>query len=163
MRFRAIAAVLTVSGLAVLGGAAGASAAKPVATSGSDSGNMMVADCGTFEVWDEYELFWSGYVHFDREGNPVRIVQHVWGSDRLYNSVTGKSFSGTINSGEIVDLVEGQAIQSGTIFRIVVPGSGAVFLDVGRYVFDFEDGLVFLKGRHQFFEGDFEGLCAALS
>jgi hypothetical protein len=37
-----------------------------------------------------------------------------------------------------------------------VPGSGAVFVDVGRFVFDFEDGLVFLKGMHPFFEGDVE-------
>jgi hypothetical protein len=45
-----------------------------------------------------------------------------------------------------------------------VPGSGAVFLDVGRVIFDFDEvRLVFLAGQHQFFEGDVEGLCAALS
>lgn len=163
MGLRVIAAGLTICGLALVGGITDASAVPPVPVDETASGNEPVADCGTFEVWDEFELSVSGYLHFDNEGNPVRIVQRVTGSDRLYNPENGKSLSGTINAGEIVDLVEGQAIENGQTFRILVPGSGAVLLNIGRFVFDFEDGLVFLKGDQQFFEGDLEALCAALS
>jgi hypothetical protein len=157
-----IAVGLAVSGFAMWGGVAGASAGQPVPVFETVSGTAFVADCGTFEIWDEFELTSSGHLYLDKNGDPMRIVQHVWGSDRLYNPENGNSFSGTINAGEIVDLVGGQATESGQVFRIVVPGAGALFLDVGRFTIDFEDGLVFLKGRHQYFEGDFAALCAAL-
>ena len=94
---------------------------------------------------------------------PVRLVQHLWGSDRLYNHDTGASLRGTFNANEIVDLVDGQAIESGQVFRILMPGAGVVFIDVGRFVLDFDEGFVFLKGRRQFFDGDVNTLCAALS
>jgi hypothetical protein len=163
MRLRLIGAGLAITGLALAGGVTSASAVPPVPIDETVSGNDPVADCGTFTVWDEFTLTSTGYLHFDSDGNPVRIVQRVSGSDRLYNPENSKSLSGTINAGEIVDLVEGQAIESGQTFRILVPGSGAVLLNIGRFVFDFEEGLVFLKGNQQFFEGDLEALCTALS
>ena len=163
MRLRVIAAGLAISGLALVGGVTNASAIAPVPIEETVSGDDAVADCGTFEVRDEFQLTSTGRLYFDKQGNPVRIVQLVTGSDRLYNPENGKSLSGTIHAGEIVDLVEGQAIENGQTFRILVPGSGAVLLNVGRFVLDFEDGLVFLKGNQQCFEGDLDALCAALS
>ena len=63
-----------------------------------------------------------------------------------------------------MDVVEGQLKVGGVVFRITVPGSGAIFLDVGRFIIDLDDdSLVFLAGQHQFLEGDLDGLCAALS
>jgi hypothetical protein len=45
--------------------------------------------------------------------------------------------------------------QNGTLGRITVPGEGAFFFDVGKYLIDFEGGLVFLEGSHHaFFEED---------
>jgi len=78
--------------------------------------------------------------------------------------VTGKSVTGTINSGEIVDLVKGTVTQNGTVGRITVPGEGAFFFDVGKYIIDFEEGLVFLAGSHHaFFEEDYDRLCELLA
>jgi len=164
MRLRGVLAGLAVGVVSMFGTVAGAWAVPPVHIAGSEQGNDPIADCGTFEVWDEFTLNFRGTEHYDRDGNLVRVVEHVWGTDRLYSPDTGKSLSpASYNQGETVDLVEGQVRVSGVIFRITVPGSGAIFLDVGRYIIDFDEGLVFLAGQHQFFEGDFDGLCAALS
>jgi hypothetical protein len=119
--------------------------------SDSVTDDVFVLDCGTFEVWDQFELNSSGKLFLDEDGNPLRVVQHVWGSDTLYNHDTGKSLYGTINAGEIVDFVDGQAIESGQLFHIVSAGDGAVMVDVGRLIVTFGDGIS-LKGRHPFFE-----------
>jgi hypothetical protein len=164
MRLPVVLAGLAVGVVSMLGTVAGAWAVPPVQIAGSIQGNDPIADCGSFEVWDEFTLSWRGTEHYDQDGNIVRVVEHVWGVDRLYNPDNGKSLDpATFNQGEAVDLVEGQVKVSGVVFRITVPGSGAVFLDVGRYIIDFDEGLVFLAGQHQFFEGDLDGLCAALS
>ena len=154
---------VTTSAFAVVVSTTPAAAVQPVPVQGTVSDNVPVVDCGAFQVSDEYTTSWSGHLLFDRAGNPVRIVEHLWGSDRLYNPVNGSSVSDTINASEIVDIANGQAIEAGQDFRVLVPGVGALFLDIGRFVIDFNDGLVFLKGRHQFFGGDVGALCAALS
>ena len=46
-------------------------------------------------------------------------------------------------------------MNAGVLYRATVPGSGAVFLDVGRIVTD-------QAGTIVNFPGDLEGLCAAL-
>jgi hypothetical protein len=93
----------------------------------------------------------------------VRIVEQVSGTDTFYNSVTGESVTGTINAGEIVDLVDGTVTESGTVGRITVPGLGVVFFDVGKFIIDFDEGLVFLAGHHHaFFEEYYAQLCALL-
>jgi hypothetical protein len=120
-------------------------------------------DCGTFEVWDDSELNWHGREFYDDDGNLVRVVEHIWGVDRLYNPLTGTSVSGRFNNSEVVDLVNGGITENGSIFKIIVPGAGAVFLDVGKFIISFETGLEFLAGRHDFFDGDVAALCAVLA
>ena len=150
---------------AMLAGAGSVSAGQPVATSGSDAGDVPLGvDCGDFEVWDDYETHWNGKRFFNVDGDFIRFVEHVWGSDRLYNPENGKSVTGTINSGEILDLDSGTVRQNGSIFRITLPGSGVVFIDVGTYVIDLEtDEVAFLAGQHDYFAGDVDALCAALA
>jgi hypothetical protein len=53
--------------------------------------------------------------------------------------------------------------QNGSIFRIVVPGSGPIFLDVGKFVIDFDEGLTLLAGNHDLFDEDFSEICAYLA
>lgn len=163
-RTRTVLAALPIAGASMLGLAPSASASRPIETSGSHSGDEPIGvDCGTFEVWDDFEFSWSGREFYDNEGNLVRVIEHIRGVDRLYNPVNGKSVSGSFNNTEIVDPVEGEASVHGSIFRIVLPGLGAVFLDVGRFTINFETGLEFLAGRHDFFDGDTAALCAALA
>ena len=141
-----------------------ASADRPVHIAGTETDDLFLADCGTFDLRDEFTVVFNGTVFTDDDGNVTRVVEHVGGSDRFYNSVTGKSVTGTINSGEIVDLVKGTVTQNGSIGRITVPGVGAFFFDVGKYVFDFEEGLVFLAGSHHaFFDEDYDRLCQLLA
>jgi hypothetical protein len=159
------AAIAVVLGLAVtLAISPAAYADTPVTTSGTESGDVFLADCGAFDLRDAYTFTWVGKRFFDDEGNLTRVVEHVGGSDTFYNSVTGESVTGTVNSGETVDFVEGTVTQSGAIGRITVPGEGAFFFDVGKYIISFEDGLVFLAGTHHaFFEEDYTRLCELLA
>jgi hypothetical protein len=157
----AIAAVLGVAVMLVISSAA--SADTPVHISGTDSEDLFLADCGTFDLRDEFTVVFNGTVFSDPDGNVTRVVEHVGGSDKFYNSVTGESVTGTINSGEILDFVNGTVTQSGTVGRITVPGEGVFFFDVGKYIIDFEEGLVFLAGSHHaFFEEDYDRLCELL-
>ena len=158
----AIAAVLGLAVMLVISPAA--TADRPLHISGTEVDDLFLADCGDFDLRDEFTVEFEGTVFTDDDGNVTRVVEHVGGSDRFYNSVTGKSVTGTINSGEIVDLVNGTVTQSGTIARITVPGEGVFFFDVGKYIFDFEEGLVFLAGSHHaFFEEDYDRLCELLA
>jgi hypothetical protein len=158
----AIAAVLGLAVMLVISPAA--SATTPVHISGTETNDLFLADCGAFDLRDSFTTDSEGTLFFDDDGNVIRVVEHVGGSDTFYNSVTGKSVTGTINSGEIVDLVNGTVTQNGTIGRLTVPGEGAFFFDVGKFVLDFEEGIVFLAGSHHaFFEGDYDRLCELLA
>ena len=154
--------------------AAGASAGQPDKLGTSTFAfNDFIADCGTFQVWDDAVLSVRGIDRYDKDGDIVQTVLHYWGVDRLYSPETGKSFSGTFASGATLDWVKGipwteyQAVQAthGITFRITVPGAGVVFLDVGTIEFEllaFPD-MLFQAGPHQFLEGDVAGLCAAMA
>ncbi len=156
----------------MLGAASAAWAGKPDKFTATNTGNVMIADCGTFQVWDDYVQNVRGIDRYDRDGDIVQSVIHYWGVDRLYSPETGKSFSSRFAQGSTIDWVKGihwtefQAVQAvhGIIYRINVPGAGVVFHDVGRIDYHLTTGeILFQAGPHQFFEGDFTGLCAALS
>jgi hypothetical protein len=158
----AIAAVLGLAVMLVISPAA--SADRPVHISGFVEDDVFQADCGDFDLRDHFTFDFNGTVFSDDDGNVTRVVEHVGGSDTFYNSVTGESVTGTINSGEILDFVKGTVTQNGTVGRITVPGEGAFFFDVGKFIIDFEEGLVFLAGSHHaFFEGDYDRLCELLA
>jgi hypothetical protein len=54
--------------------------------------------------------------------------------------------------------------QNGTLGRITVPGEGAFFFDVGKYIVTFGEGVTFLAGSHHaFFEEDYDRLCELLA
>jgi hypothetical protein len=142
----AIAAVLGLAVMLVISPAA--SADRPLHISGTETEDLILADCGTFDLRDEFTVVFNGTVFSDDDGNVTRVVEHIGGSDTFYNSVTGKSVTGTINSGEIVDLVKGTATQSGSIGRIRGAGVKARF-DVRDTSSTSSRGLVFLAGDHR--------------
>jgi hypothetical protein len=161
---KTVAAGLVLGSLAVSLGAPTATASGPVMDSGSISGFVFVTDCGDFEIWDDFETFFSAKVFLDAEGSASRVVEHIWGSDTFVNTTTGASVSGTFNNGEIVDLSESSVNQNGTNGLITLPGVGLVFIDVGRYVFNFETSeFTFLSGKHGFIDEDYTKLCEVLS
>lgn len=163
MHTKTVAAGLVLGSLAVSLGAPTATASGPVMDSGSISGFVFVTDCGDFEIWDDFTTFFSAKVFLDAD-KPSRVVEHIWGSDTFVNTTTGESLSGTFNNGEIVDLSESSVNQNGTNGRITLPGVGLVFIDVGRYVFNFAtDEYTFVSGKHGFIDEDYTKLCEVLS
>jgi hypothetical protein len=174
MRNRIVMGVL--AGLAAVGlqlvAAPSAWAGQPDHWSLSDTGEVMVADCGTFEVWDDYVLNAFGIDRYDQDGDIVQSVIHYSGVDRLYSPQTGKSFSGRFAQGATIDWVKGidwteyQAVQAshGLYYGITVPGAGVVLLDVGTFVWHLATGdILFVAGPQQVLEDDFTGLCAAFA
>ena len=128
----------------------------------SDEGTAVIADCGSFEIVDQFELSSTVILFFDDAGHLVRFVEQNYGTDAFSNSVSGKAlkpmhFHNTV----LVDRIARTAATTGIVFRYVVPGAGAILLDVGRIVTD-HGNIVFEAGPHQFFDGDLAGLCAAL-
>jgi hypothetical protein len=138
-------------------------AAIPTRVSGHTSFDAFAFSCGSFDVWDDSEFSWHGTRHFGSDGEVLFRVEQISGVDRLYNPLNDKSVSGTYHNSETLDLANGDVSQNGSIFRIVVPGSGPIFLDVGRYLIDFDEGLTLLAGHHDFFNGDFSAICAYLA
>jgi hypothetical protein len=142
-----------------------ASAAGPVVEGPfHEEGTEELIDCGSFQILDVYEVNYIEKWFFDEEGNRLRLVEQVWGTDTFTNSVTGKAYPMSFHNTVVVDFstTPPQGANMGVIFRLTVPGAGAVFLDVGRIVLDRQDNVYFQAGPHQFFDGDIEALCAAM-
>ena len=150
--------------LLALAGVPAASAATPVFEDVFiDAGEAVLADCGAFLVLDRYVLSYRVARYFDRNGVEVRVIEHVSGTDTLINSATGAAYPTTFHSTAVIDPQAHRAAFIGVIFRLTLPGAGAVFLDVGRVVADPQGNLSFQAGPHQFYDGDLAGLCAALA
>jgi hypothetical protein len=148
--------------------AASAAATKPDVLE-SDvpvEGDVVVADCsafgvGNFQVHDEFVFDFTGKLFFDKNGEPVSIVEQIRGTDTFYSPQTGKEFTSRFQNTEHIDLTTNTAAVTGVVSLLTVPGSGAVLLDVGRIVFQGGE-VTFQAGPHQLVEGDLEGLCEAL-
>jgi hypothetical protein len=142
-----------------------ASAAGPVEEGPfHEEGTSELLDCGSFQILDRYELSYTEKWFFDEEGNPLKLFEQVRGTDTFANSVTGKAYTMSYHNTVVVDFstTPPQGANTGVVFRMTVPGAGAVFLDVGRLVVDRQGSIYFQAGPHQFFNGDVEALCAAM-
>jgi len=128
----------------------------------TDEGVVPVLDCPGFQVLDRFVVNFVARRMLDREGNRIRLIEQVWGVDTFVNADTGKEIPAPYHNNTIVDFRTGLAAINGVIFKAIVPGVGPVFVDIGRVITDREDNLYFSAGPHQFFDGDFEALCAAL-
>lgn len=155
---------------AVLGGLFGlasfsAAAADAPVTGGPfrQEGTVPLADCGSFQVLDRYELNYTTKLYFDKKGTLVKIVDHAWGTDVLVNSVTGEEYPIRFHNNVIIDPPANRGAVVGVLFRLTIPGEGAVFLDVGRFVQDRAGTVYFQAGPHQAIDGDFASLCKALA
>ena len=165
MRIRLIVSSLVLVGLMAFPPLSVASADGPVVEGPiHEEVTTVLADCGAFQVLDVSELNYITRLFFDEEGNLVKIVEQVWGTDTFTNSVTGKAYPMDFHNNVVVDFstTPPQAALMAVIFRLIVPGAGAVFLDVGRIVVDRQGNIYFQAGPHQFFDGDLDSLCAAM-
>ena len=165
MNIRLIVSSLVLVGLIAFLPLSVASADGPVVADPiHEEGSAVLVDCGGFQVLDVYELNYITRRFFDEEGNLVKIVEQVWGTDTFINSVTGTAYPMDFHNNVVVDFstTPPQGANMGVIYRLTVPGAGAVFLDVGRIVLDRQGNVYFQAGPHQFFDGEVEALCAAM-
>jgi hypothetical protein len=164
MRIRPLAWSLVLAGLIASASLPTAAADGPVVQTFHDEGVAELWNCGAFKILDQYVLDFTERWFYDRAGTLIRIEEHVSGTDTLVNSLTGKSYTGRFANNVIVDPVTRLGANAGIIYRITVPGAGAIFLDVGRIVTDrFGTIIAFRAGPHQAVDGDFARLCAALA
>lgn len=127
-------------------------------------GTQPLADCGDFLVLDQYDVEIVQTNFFDQDGVRVAIQQRIHGTDTYINSVTGESITMPTNFTVHFDTQALQNMSTGMVYRLTVPGLGAVLLNVGRSVYDFsEHEFVVLDGPHQVVEGDTSELCQPLA
>lgn len=127
-------------------------------------GTDVLADCGSFLVLDVYEQTEIFRWFHDQDGNLVKIVGQNWGTDTFTNSVTGKAYPMSFHNTILIDYTPAprRLANVGLLYRLVIPGAGAVVLDVGRLVFQRGSGLIFEAGPHQIIDGDLDALCTAM-
>lgn len=164
-RIHRFALTLGLSATFVLAGL-GAAWANVPETSGpvSVSGTDVLTDCGDFQVLDDFDVLITTRSFTDNDGNIVSELLNIRGTDSIYNSVTGERYTARYGQLVKVDPVSGERTHAGVVFRVNVPGAGAVLLDLGLDIFNPTTGEhTVIGGPHQLLEGDIAALCAALA
>jgi hypothetical protein len=144
----------------------GVAAAAPPEVSGPETvaDTAVLTDCGDFLVLDDFQYTVTRRSFTDNDGNVVRRLLNVQGTDSIYNSVTGKRYTASGGSAYHIDPATSEQTITGVVFRVNVPGAGAVLLDIGRSTSNPETGEhTFIAGPHELLEGDIASLCAALA
>ena len=115
--------------------------------------------CDGFTVIEHIEGFIKTSVQFDQDGNFKMRISRFALRHTFSNSETGASiFSPDVG----VDLeVPANVAVVGIVMRIVVPGVGPVFANVGRVVYD-NSGVIFEAGQHDNYGDLLPALCSAL-
>lgn len=124
------------------------------------------AECDGFTVLEHVEGTIKVSTHFDKNGNVVMDIARFRLRHTLSNSETGASLfspDAGIDKVTIKPDGSGTAATIGVIARIVVPGEGLVFANIGRIVFDLNTGEVLsVAGPHDDFANLPAILCSAL-
>jgi hypothetical protein len=155
-----VAAGLVCSGIPVARAAGRTDTEAPVPLTGV----VELFDCGGFVILDEFNLVFRIRNFYDKAGDFIRFVEQVSCTDTFVNSVTGTRLPSPFHNSTILDVRTGQVANHGVFYKAIVPGAGAVLLDVGNVVFDLDTGeTVFRAGPHQAIDGDFAALCQALA
>ena len=96
----------------------------------------------------------DGTVFFDRDGDVVRIVEHISYRGTATRSDTGHTLTDRADYTLVFDPVEGTATLTGKNYNITYPATGPVFQDVGRRIFNLEPfDVLFVAGPADFGEG----------
>ena len=145
-------------------------AAQPVFDSFHEEFTTFFVDCGDFDVYEDASLDMKVTTFVDADGNPVSIKWHGTWNGTIYSPETGKSLvedTQHFNSFE-ADAGSGVFTFVGLTMLITLPRHGVVFLDVGRFIFTYDDTgafdeIFFEAGPHPFVHGDFDVLCEMLA
>jgi hypothetical protein len=160
------AALATLLGTAALGmglGSRSVKAGKPeVIEEHVESGPDPIAQCDTFTVLIQSDYILTERFFVDAEGNLTQIEGSAHGTDTFINSETGKAIEAPFHNNSLGDPQKPQRAFTGIILKVIVPGVGAVLLEIGRLVLQ-RGEVVFQKGPQQLTEGDLDALCEALA
>jgi len=164
MHIRSIASSLVLVGLMAFIPLTAAFADGPVLEGPYPSQGTEVIDCGSFQILDDYEGHSSFRWFYNQQGDLDHLIIRHWGTDTFTNSVTGEAYKGSYDWSVMVDFSITPPLGSnvGMVYRITIPGAGAVMLEAGRIVTDRDGNVYFEAGPHQLSDGDFGVLCAAL-
>jgi hypothetical protein len=144
-----------------LGASAPTSAARPETSTFLMQGTQLLADCGDFLVYDDYDATVGVTNFYDKDHNVIAVHMAINGTDTYRQSVTGETITMPSHFMVHFDPQTGLNASAGLVYHLTVPGLGGVFLEVGRSVFDVNAGaFVFLAGPHQLSSNDTAGLCA---
>ena len=165
-----LACVIAVSS-ALAGGQAHAVAATPLTGHFPIEEHIAVLDpestvCG-FPISSDFTGQGTFQVFFDTLGNPIRInvLEHSTGT----LSANGIDLRFASSDNKFYDLQNQTLAEVGLVFRYSAPGVGAVLMDRGRLIWNIDANgemvgdPVFEAGPHPELNGDFGGLCAALT
>lgn len=129
-------------------------------------------NAGTCPAGFDVLMDWTGeFRHsrrYDKDGN---LAQEAWvyrySDGSLYNSAHPEvSLSSGPGETQIFNFFydKGYFVSAGPVARVVVPGLGPIYVDIGMVKIDLATFTITHEGgTHQFWEGDLTGLCAALT
>jgi hypothetical protein len=133
--------------------------------------NVMLWDCGDYEIWDDAVLRIRVKEYYDQDGNFSKVLVHGWFTETMYNATTGESIEAGTNGYNFMETVRrpGSFIHHGLMYHATVPGVGRVLVDAGNFVMqdpwlydDWRDSITWQKGNHQNIDGDYDKLCEVL-
>ena len=107
----------------------------------------------------------------DPDGNLVRVKLYGRAEESWYvasnpgRRLRAKAIYNTFTLTPGVGLYQGVEKWTGLFWHVVAPGYGTVLLDAGLEIIDWTAAAPVVKvaGRHQWIDGDFDALCAALN
>lgn len=141
-------------------------AAKPDTFTIEVDDTFEIGECDGFTVIEHVEGTIRVSIHFDNDGNLAMEINRFSLRHTLTNSETGASlFSPDVGIDKFTIHQDGSATLAviGLVSRIVVPGEGLVFANLGRIVFDANTGEVLsVAGPHDDFADLLPLLCSAL-
>jgi hypothetical protein len=128
-----------------------------------------VTDCGDFRVLTDYTVVGYNRFYLNKDGSLDRLFTNVDFLDGIYYNSNEPSYwlPGTAEHAQQWlhfddDETAIDVIFSGSPTRVILPGSGSVFMGVGRIKFDLVTGEVTFTGRFDQLTGNNDALCAAL-
>jgi len=163
MRTHLLAWSLVLALLTAFAVPSGSFAAKPMVSHEHVEGDPEpIAECESFTILIQSSYDLTERRFFDRKGTLTKLEGSASGTDTFINSETVKAIEAPFRNNFLGDPQTPQRASTGVIFKVTVPGAGAVMLEIGRLVFQAGE-LVFQAGPQQFSDGDLDALCAALA
>jgi hypothetical protein len=135
--------------LVLLSTATMAHAVPPKTETFADAGTGFWASCDGFDIIVNFEFTGRTTEFYDAQGDLVRVRGYFHGTGELVNTVTGKTNTGSGPNIFFDDVRSETTTTVALFFHNTVPGEGAVGVEAGRIVVDWEtDEVIFEAGRH---------------